>query len=82
MLSEKGGAGNILQKREVFGLKGRVGISAVCFQDNFGHNVPEFISATFDQKGCLHGATKQKVIGISILKRLPSEIHALNYSMY
>ena len=44
---QKWDAGNIVQKREVFGRKGRVGISAVYFKDSFSHNIPEVISATF-----------------------------------
>ena len=33
-------AANILQKRELFGQNGKVGISAVYFKDNFSYNIP------------------------------------------
>ena len=39
-IKRKREAGNILQKREVFGQNGRVGISAVYFKDNFSDNIP------------------------------------------
>ena len=39
-IERKRQAGNILQKREVFGQNGRVGISAVYFKGNFSHNIP------------------------------------------
>ena len=35
----KTGDRNILRKLEVFGQKGKVGISAVYFKDNFSHNI-------------------------------------------
>ena len=37
-IKRKREAGNIFQIREVFGQKGRVGISAVYFKDNFSRN--------------------------------------------
>ena len=37
-------AGNILQKREVFGQNGKIGVSAVYFKDNFSQHSIGYIS--------------------------------------
>ena len=46
-IKRKREAANVLQKRKLFSQNGKAGISAVYFKDNFSHNIPELISATF-----------------------------------
>ena len=46
-IKRKREAVNVLQKWELFSQNGKAGISAVYFKDNFSHNIPELIPATF-----------------------------------
>ena len=51
-------AGNILQKREVFGQNRRVGIVVVYFKDNFSHNIPKCQQQSV--RLCLQSFTEQR----------------------
>ena len=70
-IKRKREAANILQKPEPFGQNAKVGIPAVCFRTilviKFHNLYQSFRKVVFN-----YGAAKQKIFGISILKRLPS----------